>query len=332
MDEATILVLGSHTSGHDVLYEVRRDLIGVDGSFDDRVDAAVYTGTTAASPDRLGTSPERECERLEALFSGVAADVPVFVVPGAHDRARGDRSRAVEAYASPVDDGADYVGEFDDLTYVPRDDVVSAGGVRATANPALADDDCLLVTHRFHPELFDRFESVGGAAYLSGEGLTGRYREDCLNAVFSAHDLGAGADPCRGGYYVVDVDGGIADVRFEAVGDLTSRTCERHRSRGRVQTLAGLGCPFCAEASEYFEELLRASAFDARRESAPDHLSALVGRAVERDAVSDDQRDALREFGLERTAAVDLFDGVVGTHRDAGDARGPDDVVTAEYL
>jgi hypothetical protein len=335
MTDATMLVLGSLSGRYDAPLAVRESLVGVEGSFADHVDVAVYTGVLEPTPDRLQRSVPDECARLERVLGGVASDVPVVVVPGHHNDEVAARSVLDRDRYAPAGGGdGEYVSEFDALTYAPLDDAVTAAGLRFTQNPALVGDGVLL-RHEFHPEVFDAFDDRDGRVYVSGAGRYGRYRGDCLNALFAAHDLGPGADTCLGGYYLVDVGpSGVESVAFEALGAVSVGECDRHADRGRQYAMGSLRCPFCRDESAYFEELLRSAAFDARRRGAGTRLSDLVGRVAERYDLVDGQRDALREFALERGDAAHLFaERPIADAREATPTpRDPTAVVAEEYL
>jgi len=332
MSETTLLVLGSISGEYDVTLHVREDLVGVEGSFADHVDAAVYAGVLEPTPDRLPLTVDEECERLEALLGGITREVPVVAVPGHHNESVARRSGRVASYAPATAEDDAYAEGFDELTYVSLDDTATAAGVEFARTPALLDDG-VLVTHEFHPEYFENFDSLPGRAYVSGSGLFGQHRGDCLNALYASHDLGPGADDALGAYYLMTVDeNGVQGVDFRPLGRVSAGRCGTHADRGRQYATGDLRCRYCRNDEAYFEESLRAAAFNAWHAGDSTRLSDLVGRVAEARDLDDGQRDALRAYAIDRGSATHLFGDAVRPRTGLADSRDPPDVVTDQYL
>lgn len=330
MNTQTVLVLGSSAGQLD---KVREELIGIDGSYDEYVDAAIYTGTIDPGLDRLRQTPEGESERLESILSALAIDVPVYIVPGQHgfQEETTPISRS-EEYTRPGSPDDDYAREFDSLEYVPIDDTRSIGDLEISQNPSLLDDGDILLTHTFHPGLFEQYREGDGPTYLSGSGLHGRVSENCLNTVFSSMDLGPGGDIVHGGFYVAEISSeGIGDVTFEGTTAADFGQCDRHPELGNLQTLPAIGCPYCRNRELYFDELLQATAAKREREGKRVRVIDLVGSALETGRLDDDQASALREYALKLTNAGNVLGEGSGGHNleSVGD---PTEITDERYL
>ncbi|KTG11440.1 hypothetical protein AUR64_04075 [Haloprofundus marisrubri] len=336
MSKVTLLVLGNLTGGTDSLYQVREKLVGIDGSFDEHVDAAIYTGSINPEYDRLELTPEDECQRLESLLGGLAADVPVYIVPGEHYE-QGTTASVLRhdeyAPASSLDDA--YIDEFSQLQYVPLDDIEEVGSLPITQNPALLEDEGILLMHSFLPELYDYYRDSDGPVYVSGSGFHGRIDGNSLNTMFTTLGLGPGADAVEGGFYLIDVDStGITNVQFEGVDAKDIGRCEWHADRGRLQTSSRIGCPFCRDQEAYFEELLRESAAKQRQAGERTRMTELIGSLLEEDVLNERQQSEIREYALGLTTAENVFGGQAlgGRKNSSSETRNPSDVVDKRYL
>lgn len=188
------------------------------------------------------------------------------------DRRKGKRRgveqlRAVEPLLEEFDDRAegglawvygnqDYFGDLDYKfevgTEVPRDGRATVGGLEFTGHPEAVSPGVVLVTHMEFWRLLDGFD---GLAHFCGNTHRGRHLGRRLNAAFlSVTDPETGRET-KGGYFLVELDGGGIDVEMRSIGDLERVDCERHRERGVQFQPSFRGCMYCRDRRILMREL-----------------------------------------------------------------------------
>jgi hypothetical protein len=143
-------------------------------------------------------------------------------------------------------------------TRIPTAGTVEIDGQDFAQDPDEADEDTILITHYFLPELLDDF---AGRAYISGHVHTGRFKNNVLNTAFLYRGGEHGAKPTEGGYFIVEIDDGVMDVTLRSLGGLTRGTCAKHIARGVQFTPNNwqTACTFCYEEDEFYEEIIEST-------------------------------------------------------------------------
>ena len=146
-------------------------------------------------------------------------------------------------------------------TFIPEDDVITVAGETFTQDLELVEDDTILVTHYWYPELLDHF---AGKAYFSGHIHTGRYKNKALNTAFLYRTADHGADALLGAYFVVEIaPDGAWQIDFRNIGKVRKGICPRHQALG-VQFVPDYwrkDCQFCYDEDDFYSEVARSALY-----------------------------------------------------------------------
>lgn len=195
-----------------------------------------------------------------------------------------------------VDTYADF--EFSPGTRIPTVGSVEINEQDFTQDTDEVDEETILVTHYFLPELLDDFP---GRAYFSGHVHTGRFKNSVLNTAFLYRGNEHGAKAMEGGYFVVDLDGDEMEVSLRSLGGLTRGTCSDHVARG-VQFAPSnwrTPCTFCYDEDDFYSEILGSTLYRLERTGEDITKDALVTAGLNRHegtGVPRDFEEKLAEF------------------------------------
>lgn len=166
-------------------------------------------------------------------------------------------------------------------TRVPTAGTVEIAGQDFTQEPDEVDEETILITHYFLPELLDDF---AGRAYVSGHVHTGRCKNNVLNTAFLYRDGENGAKQSEGGYFIVEIDDGEIDVSLRSLGGLTRGTCPKHIARGVQFTPDNwrAACTFCYDEDDFYQEIIDSVQYRLEKPDAEISVAEITDVAIDR--------------------------------------------------